>query len=174
MKRRSMQTVMLALLLFALPGGLTAETGPATAATTASAEGGLIDVAAYLAEREVVMAQVEAGELGRISRRNRNELNDAWATIRRLLSGIEAFDQIDPAKRSEFYAAQSRFSAIVAHQREHGLVCREVAPTGTRIPRLVCERVAEREARRLRSKEAVDALQRPTCVPGQGGSAGNC
>jgi len=169
-----MQMAMVALLLLGLPAALTAETRPATGAPSVSAEGGLIDVATYLAEREAMMAQVEAGQLGRISRRNRNELTDAWATIRRLLAGIESFDQLDPAKRPEFYAAQSRFSAIVAHQREHGLVCREVAPTGTRIPRLVCERVADREARRLRNKEAVDALQRPTCVPGQGGSGGNC
>jgi len=173
MKRRSMQMAMV-LLLLGLPVALAADTRSATGAASNSSDGGLIDVASYLAERAALMAQVEAGQLGRISRRNRNELNDAWATIRRLLEGIEGFDQLDPAKRPEFYAAQSRFSAIVAHQREHGLICREVAPTGTRIPRLVCERVADREARRLRNKEAVDALQRPTCVPGQGGSGGNC
>lgn len=142
---------------------------PAPAAAAA-----MIDVPAYLAEREALMVQVNAGELGRISRRNRNELSDAWATLQRLLTGLERFDQLDPAKRVELYAAQSRFTAIINHQREHGLICREVAPTGTRIPRLVCERVADRDARRLRDKEATDALQRPTCVPGQGGSGGSC
>lgn len=167
---------MLGILLFLLLGS------PAAFAVSSQGLGAAADptgqhatgVQAYLAERERLMAQVEAGELGRISRRNRNELVDAWSAIQRLLARIETFDQLDPAKRPEFYAAQSRFTAIIRHQREHGLVCREVAPTGTRIPRLVCERVADREARRLRDKEAVDALQRPTCVPGTGGAGGSC
>lgn len=144
-----------------------AESAPAGVAT-------VIGVPAYLAEREALMRQMNAGELGLISRRNRNELTDAWTTLQRLLTGLERFDQLDPAKRVELYAAQSRFTALINHQRKHGLICQEVAPTGTRIPRLVCERVADRDARRLRDKEAVDGLQRPTCVPGQGGSGGSC
>ncbi|MCZ8061571.1 hypothetical protein [Silanimonas sp.] len=131
-----------------------------------------VDVEDYLAQRREIMLQVNAGDLGRLSRARRNELEDSWSTLRRLLDGKRSIADLSTPQRIEFFNAQSTFTAIIERQRENGLICRDDAPTGSRIPQVVCERVRDREARRGRAREAVDRLQAPTCVQVNG--VGNC
>lgn len=131
-----------------------------------------VDVEDYLDQRREIMLLVNAGDLGRLSRSRRNELEAAWSTLRRLLANKASIAELTPPQRIEFFNAQSTFTSIIERQRENGLICREDAPTGSRIPQVVCERVRDVEARRGSAKEAVDRLQGPTCVAS--GGVGNC
>lgn len=147
---------------------------PGLAQRADASAAGIEDVGFFIEEREEIMRLVNAGEYGRIPRRDMVTLRDSMARMRELLRGRESAMELAPSQRVELFNAQEAFTAIIQHQRENALVCRRVQPTGSRIEVNQCMTVAEREERRRNDREVMRRMPRPSCVPGRGSDAGSC
>ncbi|NZA28286.1 hypothetical protein H0E84_18075 [Luteimonas sp. SJ-92] len=128
-------------------------------------------VAEYLDQVREILALAERGEYGRFRARDRDALRNNGEKIIALLTDRSGTDELSLHQKTELHNAQQSFEAIVQHQRENAVVCRQVPKTGTRITSTQCSSVATIERERLRARETADQIIRqPSCISGEGGS----
>ncbi|NZA28287.1 hypothetical protein H0E84_18080 [Luteimonas sp. SJ-92] len=127
-------------------------------------------VAEYLAEVREILSLAERGEYGRFRARDRDALRNNGNRIIDLLTDRSGTDELSLHQKTELFNAQKSFEAIVQHQRENAVVCRQVAKTGTRITSTQCASVATIERERRNARETADQIIRqPSCVSHFGG-----
>jgi hypothetical protein len=124
------------------------------AEATAEAEK-IMDVPAYLAERETQLKEAEAGEYGKISRPDMDRLRTAYAATTRLLAGRETAAELGMRQKIELFNAQETMTTILEHQSQTALICERVKATGSHLRVNRCHTRAEREARRVTEQDGM-------------------
>lgn len=157
-----MRTVLLPAVLalaFASVAAPSFAAEPAAAAKTRSSE--------ILEEADLSLEMARRGEYGPIKRRDMGELQEAHATMHRLLEGHDAPEELGSDDRIALFNAQHRITAIVGSDDKNRKICKRVAVTGSRVAAVECMTVAEREARARAASSMTGEALRNMCIPGE-------
>jgi hypothetical protein len=149
------------------------QTTPSAAGTSAAAEDtGPTEAQEIVDDTQLSMEMAREGQFGRISQRDMNRLESAYAHIIATLSDVDTLAQLNPQLRQSLVLAQSQFDEILKPEDDDRKICKRVASTGTRLGVLECLTLAERRNRAENSREIVKETQRGFCIPGEGNACG--
>ena len=157
----SYRTLALSLLLCLAGTALAADPDEAARAEAATAD--IHDAQGYLRDMRTSVDLARRGEYGKLSSKDRKQLDTSYARLKTLLDGHDSPLELPLEERIDLYNAQEVIVAIINRHPRDTMICRRKQATGTRIPQTECLTIAQREARSRGAKEAMDRLPRPMC-----------
>ena len=133
-----------------------------TERANASAES-ITDTRTYLAEIDDAIRMARAGQYGNIARSEHRRIDSAQRRIHNLLAGHASAAELDHEDRVGLYNAQEQVRAVLRNDDKDRMVCRRETKTGTRVPKVECLTVAEREERAETARQSIDRMTRGLC-----------
>lgn len=127
---------------------------------------------AILEQADIAIELAREGQYGRINRRDMQALEEAHATVKRLLDGRDAPEELANEDRVALFNAQHTITSIVGNDDKNRKICKRVAVTGSRVAATECLTVAEREARARASRNMAGEALRGYCMPGEASRCG--
>lgn len=122
----------------------------------------------YLRDMRTSVELAKQGEYGKLTDKDRAQLDDNYDTLKDLLGDVETPLELPLDDRIAVYNAQEAIVGILERHPKDTMICRRKKSTGTRISSTECLTIAQREARTRASREAADYLAKPNpCVSGQ-------
>lgn len=130
-----------------------------------------VDLNEVIAETRVSVDLANAGQYGSLSRRQLQMVNAALVKIEDLAAGKIQVSELSSSERDDLDDARTRIDQILRARNKNRIVCQRDVKTGTRLAKVECLTVGQREERANNARKQTASMQRTTCVPGgEGGS----
>ncbi len=155
-----MKNLLLALLL--------GFSGAAAAITETTRD---LDLNGIIAETRLAVDLANAGQYGSLSRRQLQIVDSALSTIEELAAGKLDLTELSANERGAFDDARERIDLILRVRNKNRVICQRDVKTGTRLAKVECLTVGQREERARNARKQTGHLQRSFCVPGAEGAS---
>jgi hypothetical protein len=112
-------------------------------------------------ERAVLMAR--RGDYGPLKRGALDKVIEAKNELKDLLEGHDSAQELDESERVRFLNAHELITATLRSDQKSRKICKRQAGTGSRLAKVECLTVAQREARAKQAQRNMQEIQRMNC-----------
>lgn len=153
--------IVCAALLFAMNGSASFQDDVHARADAKVAQ--VSDADEFLSEVERAVLMARRGDYGPLKRGALDKVIEAKKELQDLLEGHESAQELDEAERVRFLNAHELITATLRSDQKNRKICKREAGTGSRLAKVECLTVAQREARAARAQRDMREMQRLNC-----------
>lgn len=124
------------------------------------------DASEFISEIERAVLMARRGDYGSLKRGDMDKIIAAKKELETLLEGHKSAQELNEEERVRFLNAHELIVATLRSDDKRRKICKREAGTGSRLAKVECLTVAQREARARQAQREAKEFQRANCRPG--------
>ena len=155
-----MRNVLGVIVTLTALAGCATTTGTQAPVTAPTGPEKIESIDEFLAHQDYVRAGLQDGSLGEVSARELEMVIEKQDELRRILSTVDAVEELDDIQAIQVLNAQETINGILQRNLEDRPICRRETVLGSHRTRTVCMTPRQRAQLREDSRQSLQYLQR--------------